>query len=431
MNKIVVLKSLKQKCKSFLCSHKILWRCCKILRKAQFFFLITPWARFQQYRVHKKLIHIFRKHTRKIRIGFLVTENEKWCCQTLFDKLKNHPYFEPVLVLSSLSPNYPSEFLREKFYKNLAFFKKVCDNVVEAYDPQTNTFHSLKSFGLDIIFYQQPWSIIKEHNVLSASKFALPCYVPYCFEDGIIMLIRNFFNFHGLLFREYSNHSLIVRDYIQAGFPKKHIKAVGWPKLEPYMAKHNGPQKYVIYAPHHAIEPNSIRLGTFAWNGHFMLEYAKAHPQFNWIFKPHPRCRVSFVAKGLFKSQQDLEDYYHQWATVGQVCEQGNYIDLFKQTRCLITDCSSFLVEFLPSEQPLIHLRRYDDNSSANFAKNIIDSYYPVFDLHTLKHTLHKVLEKGEDPLRQTRLNKLNELQLVQPAADNIIRDLEESLSQG
>ena len=303
--------------------------------------------------------------------------------------------------------------------------------MLEAYEPHTNTFLSLEHFKLDIIFYQQPWGIAKAQSIFATSKFALSCYVPYCFEDGIVMLKRNFYHFHGLLFREYSNHQLIVQDYIQAGFPKKHIKAVGWPKLESYLENTNNLKKYVIYAPHHSIEPNSIRLGTFAWNGHFMLAYAKQHPQFNWIFKPHPRCRVSFLNEGLFKSQQELDDYYDQWAKIGQVCEQGNYIDLFQQTKCLITDCSSFLVEFLPTEQPLIHLRRHDDNSSANIVKQIVDAYYPVYDLETLKRTLYLVLEKGNDPMRQARLDKLQKLQLVQPASNNIIRDLEESLSRG
>ena len=382
----------------------------------------------RHYQLSKKLTGIYRQNARKIRIGFLVTENEKWCCQSLFDKLRGHSQFEPVLLLSSLVSNdlYQKQ---EKFYKNRTFFQKTCGQIIEVYNPQQDRFISLKSLNIDILFYQQPWQISRKQNILATSKFALACYIPYCFEDGIVMLHRNFYNFHNLLFREYVNHPFIERDYIQAGLSKKSVKAVGWPKLEPYLETNNNQKKYVIYAPHHAIEPDSIRLGTFAWNGHFMLEYAKAHPEFNWIFKPHPRCKVSFLAEGLFKDRQALEDYYNQWATLGITCETGNYIDLFKQTRCLITDCSSFLVEFLPTEQPVIHLRRHDEETAAKIAKQIINSYYPVFDLATLKRTLHTVLEKGEDPMRQARLDKLRELRLVQPAADNIIRDLEESLS--
>ncbi|MBP5404011.1 MAG: hypothetical protein J6Y17_02850 [Elusimicrobiaceae bacterium] len=398
----------------------------------RFFYTIVAWiVKKRQHRIIKKLTKIYNGHIRKIRVGFLVSENEKWCCQSLFDKLKRHPSFEPIIVLTSLTMDRPLEQLRKKFLDNQRFFQTACDNIIEAYVPKTNTFLPLKSFKLDILFYQQPWNIKKIQNIFTISKFALPCYIPYCFEDGLVMLRRKFYNFHNLLFREYANHSFIERDYVNAGFPQEHIKAVGWPKLEAYLDKTtNQNKKYVIYAPHHSIEPHSIRLGTFAWNGHFMLKYAKEHPEFNWVFKPHPRCKVSFVSEGLFKSRQELEDYYNQWAAIGQVCEQGNYIELFKQTRCLITDCSSFLVEFLPTEQPLIHLRRHDDNGSANIIKRVVDAYYPVFDLEALKHTLHTVLEEGKDPMRQARIDKLKELQLVQPASDNIIQDLEKSFSK-
>ncbi len=432
MKKIAILIFLKQKLKNFLHSHQCLWKCYKFFRKIQFFLFINPVVRFQQYCVHKKLSRVFQKHTRKIRIGFLVTENEKWCCQSLFDKLKNHPRFEPVIVLSSLTMDRPLEQLREKFYRNQKFFRTNCGNVVEAYDPQTNTFLSLKSFGLDIIFYQQPWNISKKQNILATCKFALACYVPYSFEDDVKMVKKNLNTFHKLLFREYISHPLIEQAHLRVGILGISRKTVGYPKLEFYLnPKKVYRKKYVIYAPHHSVESNSLRLGTFAWNGHFMLEYAKKHAEFNWIFKPHPRCKVSFVAEGLFKSRQELEDYYSQWATIGEVCEQGNYMDLFQQTKCLITDCGSFLVEFFPSEQPVIHLKCIDSNYEASISGIVSDVYYSVFDLETLKHTLHLVLEKGEDPMRQARLDKLQKLQLVQPASNNIIRDLEESLSRG
>ena len=244
------------------------------------------------------------------------------------------------------------------------------------------------------------------------------------------MLRILFYPFHQFLFRDYVNHPLISQDYIRAGLKPEGIKSVGYPKLEPYLKQITTHEKpYVIYAPHHAIEPDSIRLGTFTWNGRFMLEYAKNHPQFNWVFKPHPRCKISFLKEGLFKNRQELEHYYQQWAEVGTVYEGGNYIKLFQQTRCLITDCASFLVEFLPTEQPVIHLKRTDENAQHSITPKIAKAYYPCFDLPTLKNTLHTVLEEGKDPMRPARLAKIAEMDLVQPATDNIIRDVEEALS--
>lgn len=413
-----MLHRLKQKVERVLCNNP--------LYRAMVGFIVPR----NQNRLNKKLAHIYQQKLRKIRVGFFVTENEKWCCQSLFDKLRKNPHFEPVIVLSSLSGGNPA-ILKEKFQKNLSFFKKIDGNIIEAYDPLTNTFCSLKSFGLDIIFYQQPWIIHKIQKPFATSKFALSCYVPYGFEESYRLMKKNYWGFYAFLYRLYVSHCCIEEHYKGQGYPLHNIRAVGYPKLEKYLTSAAHERKYVIYAPHHAIEPNSLCLGTFAWNGHFMLKYAKEHPEFHWVFKPHPRCKVSFVAEGLFKNRQELEEYYNQWASVGEVYDTGNYMDLFQQTQCLITDCCSFLVEFFPTGQPVIHLKRVDSNDDSIVNKLVAATYYSVFDLPALEKTLHMVLEEGKDPMLQKRIDKLKELALVQAASDNIIKDLEETFSKG
>lgn len=414
---------VKEQIKNNLKKYRGLWSFLHQL----YWWSVYCWVRMWQYFVYRKLSRIYQQNTRKIRVGFLVTENEKWGCQTLFDKLKENPHFEPVLVLSSLNAK-DKTILKEKFQKNLAFFEKACGHVIEAYDPQCDAFYSLKPYKLDIVFYQQPWGSAKEQNILTIYKFALPCYVPYGFEESYRLMKKNVAVFYDLLFRFYVTHSSIAQHYKKQGYRAENMCAVGYPKLEKYLSNAAQEKKSVMYAPHHAIEPNSLRLGTFAWSGHFMLEYAKQHPQFHWIFKPHPRCKETFVAEGLFKNRQKLEDYYNQWASIGEVYERGDYMDLFQQTRCLITDCCSFLVEFFPTQQPVIHLKRTDSNVGDIIMNSLVAStYYSVFDLTTLKQTLHAVLEEEKDPMRKNRVDKLNELKLVQPAAGNIIQDLEDS----
>ena len=403
--------------------------------------IIMPWTisvyhawnrflvRYRQQKILKKLLRIYQQNTRKIRVAFFVTENEKWCCQNLFDKLKKNPHFEPLLFLSAFTLEDLS-LKQEKFYKNQKFFKKACGKIIEVYNPQTDKFLSLKPYKPDIIFYQQPWGIYKKQNIIATSKFALSCYIPYSFENDVNMIKRNLYCFHNLLFKEYISHPLIKQKYLSKGCYKIPMKVVGYPKLETYLQTTEQYQKkYVIYAPHHSVEPNSLRLSTFAWNGHFILEYAKKHSEFNWLFKPHPRCKESFIKEGLFKNRKELDAYYNEWASIGEVCETGNYIDLFKQTKCLITDCGSFLVEFFPTKQPVIHLKRLDSNLDAIIDEIVASTYYSVYDLPSLERVLYTVLEQGQDTMQQIRINKLNELNLLQAASENVIKDLEESFS--
>ena len=388
-----------------------------------FLFSFLMW---RQPRVFQRIKQKVLVQGKKIRVGFFVMENEKWACQTLYDKLKEHPNFEPVILLSSLNlENH--ELLQEKFYKNLAFFKRVCGDVIEVYDPQRHLFHSLEPYNLDIVFYEQPWSIAKEQNPYAISKFALSCYIPYCFEEGYEMIKRNYWLFQVWLYRKYISHNIIKKHYQKQGYKRNNMYVVGYPKMEHYLIPVSNKKKYVIYAPHHSVDEGSVLHGTFSWNGFFLLKYAKQNPQFNWVFKPHPRCKISLLKAGLFKNRQELENYYKQWATIGQVCEEGNYMELFRETKCLITDCISFLVEFFPTQQPVIHLRRTDSWDTPLVAEQIIPTYYSVFDLSTLENTLHTVLEEGKDPMYQTRSAKLRELELALPSSDRIICDFEGS----
>ena len=57
----------------------------------------------RQKKVYKNLCLIAKQNKRKLKIGFLVNENEKWCCQTLYDKLKQGKHFEPIILLTSLN----------------------------------------------------------------------------------------------------------------------------------------------------------------------------------------------------------------------------------------------------------------------------------------------------------------------------------------
>ena len=65
--------------------------------------------------------------------------------------------------------------------------------------------------------------------------------------------------------------------------------------------------------------------------------------------------KTELLKNNLFNNTEEIDNYYSEWAKIGSVYEEGNYIDLFKQTKCLITDCLSFLVEFLPAESPVIN----------------------------------------------------------------------------
>ena len=138
--------------------------------------------------VHKRYSKLVNKlskdiRTRKLRVLFLCSENEKWAYQSLYEKLQVHPNFEPVIAVSVLesylSPEYEFMHYKDMLKKNYEFFKNKGMNVEYAFNPETNEYINLSKFSPDIIFYEQPWGMADIHKSHNTSKFALSCHCSY------------------------------------------------------------------------------------------------------------------------------------------------------------------------------------------------------------------------------------------------------------
>lgn len=380
----------------------------------------------KQKKFYKKICLIAKNNKRKLKIAFLVNENEKWCCQTLYNKLKQSRHFEPVIFLTSLNDLQRAD-IEDKYNKNIEFFNKNCGNIQLVYNNKTKQFDDLKKYSPDIIVYQQPWGIADNQNLFLVTKFALAIYIPYCFVEEYGIIKQHINTFYYLLFKEYISHELIKKEYKNKGYKRNNLRVVGYTKIEEYSNSKQYEKKYVIYAPHFSVKKSRLKLGTFDWNGKFILDYAKKHTEFNWIFKPHPRCKEDFLRFKMFKNMNEINEYYEQWNKIGMVYDRGNYISLFKQAKCLITDCASFLIEFLPTKSPVINLKRKDSVYISDITNEIIKTYYQAYSLEELKQYFNDVLENNNDPKKEERLNLIKKLNLVRNASDNIINDLEET----
>ena len=80
----------------------------------------------------------------------------------------------------------------------------------------------------------------------------------------------------------------------------------------------------------------------------------------------------------------------------------------------MITDCGSFLVEFPMTGRPLIRLipKELDYPLFPAF-KKLYDSFYEARNLDEMYAVFSQVLERGEDPKKEARLNAVRELGLM------------------
>ncbi|MBO4956648.1 MAG: hypothetical protein J6C50_02315 [Rickettsiales bacterium] len=357
------------------------------------------------------------KNNQKIKVAFLVSERQKWNCQQLYEKLEKSNIFEPMVLVTNIKG-------REKELKlNYDFFKNLNINVDWAY--KDDKYIDLSVFNIDILFYQQPWEINKKQNIKNTSKFALSMYIPYAITNTYYSSNTYYKYFLECLHTYFIVNKTEKYNFINNISNKINFKITGHPKLDVYFDNKEYEKKYIIYAPHHSFEKEGLRYATFEWNGKEILEFAKKHKELNWVFKPHPRFKYSVVSNGIL-TQEECDKYFKDWEEIGLVYDSGNYFDLFKQSKCLITDCGSFLIEYFPIQNPVIVPISKDSKGRTNLANDILNSYYKVYNIGELNKCLEDVVLNNNDYMKNIRIEYLEKYKDVfnTNASENIINYL-------
>ena len=344
----------------------------------------------------------------KIRVGFLVSEQAKWGYQSVYEAFEEDSNFEPVILATKLQLEHKGG---KTYYKTMEdcveFFKNKNMNVELAYDQKRKKYLPLKKLGVDIVFYQQPWDIDVCQHPINVSKYAITGYTSYGFElmEYTGSYMEQFHRWIDFMFTVSQKTLVHINDIAP---DVSNVIAVGCTKLDSYMeAKEFLTDKpVVIYAPHHSFEEHGLNLATFQFNGLDILRLAQRYKdKFYWVFKPHPRLKHAVIINNIM-SAAEIDEYYKAWTNIGEVCESGDYIELFKNSAGLITDCCSFLGEYLPSGRPVFHLI----NDKAKFndaAKDFISSYYTIHDMKGLISDFERVLVQGDDYKKDERLRKI------------------------
>lgn len=382
----------------------------------------------------KDLWRIWRKVRRgeKIRVLFIVSEIAKWKCQSLYDEMKKNCHYHPVIGVTIQDRNRATDIVDADvgvgMMRAAEFYEKHgCEVVfVNSLDNMSFNWNVLQS--ADIVFYQQPWNIDVDISPCRLSRYALTAYIPYFVPNYYYDELT-----YGLWFHHYIKYYFVLngtekaRSYRMRKFCDYagETVVVGHTALDNirHDSVHSGAKRRcVIYAPHftfsHPQNPVVVHYSTFLQTGEFILKYAQAHREFDWVFKPHPVLEVALTKSGVWTKERIL-GYYNAWAKIGRVCDTGDYYKLFHVDALMITDCGSFLTEFGATGKPIIHLIN---------PENIFDmpeyfkTYYQAHNLGELQVLLTRVLECGDDYKQPERIAAIEKANLTgQNAAKNIM----------
>ena len=384
-----------------------------------------------QQRVLQELKNAF-----PLNVLFYVYDESKWKSQSVYDMMEKDDRFNPVIVVTKNcapagNPNYQTVENVKKCYE---YFKNKGMRVVCGYDINPHPvltalgtdeyFIPFEKFYPDIIIYSHPWYVYESQGPVICSKFALTYYIPY-FLPASEQWHEYGLRFHQYIYRHYVPTES-VKDYYSKNMPscEHSFRVVGHPILDNYNTKTDeSEKKYIIYAPHWTVCGDNLRFGTFKWSGEKMLEFAKSHPELNWVFRPHPLL-YNFVITSGFMRQQDIDRYYDEWKSFAIYSEGGDYIDLFRQSYAMITDCGSFLTEYFVTENPVIHLVSEQLNPN-NLIKEIDKTYYTAYNTDDLIKYLHQVILDKNDYKKEERIKLLEKLNLKNSnSAEKIINDI-------
>ncbi|MBO7244902.1 MAG: glycosyltransferase [Alphaproteobacteria bacterium] len=382
----------------------------------------------KKYQKTLKRLKIKVLNKEKIRVAFYVNDS-KFKTQKLFNLMKKNKYYHPFVLVgkNSVQENSAEYQTQEEVQKIFDYFKKNKMEVYFAYDFESNKPIPLKTFKPDIIFYSRQYALAKEHKIDVIADYSLPVYVPY-FVPNSPLAVEAGSEFHNLLWKYFILNAETKANYSPVMQNKgENLVVTGHPILDVYLEQMKKQEKYVIYAPHWSVGDTLLNYSTFEWSGKFMLEWAQQHPEFKWVFKPHPMLYNRLITSG-YMTKEEVEKYYSEWEKIGIYYSGPDYFDYFKNSKALITDCGSFIAEYLPTEKPVI-LMRSSRATPYNFLGKIIsNSYYNIHNSDELTECLEKVLVLKNDDKKSKRIQTLTNLNLIQNASNNIIKVLNREL---
>lgn len=395
---------------------------------------------FNKYK--EELLKQKAKNGEKIKVIFLIPESAKFGMESIYYSMLESEIFDPYILVVHPRDNFFDE--NQTYFKEAVesynLFKERGYRTLFAYNMENMKAINIENFKPDIIFINNPnmlsFGVFKNINI---NLKYLTCYINYSINVASLddyhynnSSINTCYKMFAETYYCYKKHMNINNGFntVLTGYPKldsykKDIKECIIPK------KIDNGNKIVIYAPHWSIGKidTLTRLGTFNLYHKYFMKLLKENPNINFVFKPHPSLRDRIIDYKIMDIEY-YENYIKEWdnSNNGIYISDGEYIDLFRKSSCLITDSGSFIAEYLPSENPCIYLinpekKNLIENTFNDFAKPIVNSYYLCYNEEDINKYFNEIIINENDYMKDKRLNLIKDSFINIGSAGKIITE--------
>lgn len=311
----------------------------------------------------------------KTRVVFLVIHENTWKADEVFQSMLSDDAFEPLILVvpyvtytghDRISQRRTLEVQNNTF----KYFQNKDYEVYAACDELGDILTPIETLNPDLVFFSCPYpETINEfyRNVYKNYRcFYIPYfYMIYSWGNDSKFYSTSFFN---AMWRVYLPHQESHNRAVE--MTKNHSGKwflSGYPSCERLYTKalkqnawHDSSKnkKKLIWAPHHSIyEDMQPNLGSFLFVAEHIKELARKYKdELHISFKPHPLLKAKLDDHPDWGMQR-TDDYYAFWERSGfSQLDEGEYIDLFLGSDAMIHDSSSFIVEYLFLEKPVMYI---------------------------------------------------------------------------
>lgn len=356
---------------------------------------------------HKQLLQNL-KNKEKIKVVFLAIEKSVWKLDPLFKKMIEDKYFDPIILVVPYK-HYGEERMWKDLDKTYKYFKSKNYPVLNSFDKINNKWIKLKDLGTDIVFFTVPHEITYKEYYDDAYLNFLSCYTGYGVNVAALRGLIQFNQiFHNAQWINFANSKFVLNCYKQYSANQgENALLVGDMTCELLLSKatqkdpwkNNKRRLRIIYAPHHSITSNNefnYRLSTFLDTANKIQQLAiKYKDQATWAFKPHPILK-SKLYNHIDWGKEKTDKYYNFWENNDFTqLEEGEYIDLFKNSDALIHDSASFLYEYLTLKKPVLFLTHSSiENSLNEQGSRALNACYKAITFLEIENFIKKLINK-------------------------------------